>query len=396
METTWLEDRDQETLERFRSYIRDEIIPLAVPEDPETDPKERNEIIERLLDNKAMARWVAAFTHRSFDANKDRNLEFFEFFGDNAAGYAFAFELMKNHPLIDEEKATLLKNHYLKDEIQAEWGTKLRVEAYIWTYIKPTFKDVEDIFESMFGTFAALGESITPGMGGLLIFNFMASYVETLHIDPAQIRKDPKTAIKEYFDGSRGWVTHPWKPSDLVKRIGRGETDFLQFFLPERAIAEISAEMDLGRDEIPTPFVEISVPRSVKKDMPAFKAAADKLLDEYGINVYVEPSYGAFTEEATKAAVKEGYVRLELSKFERKENEKTYYQMLGIRVEKVEGKGKEEMREIKSILAALYVSRGVGISDAKKVLSGLYTKNGADPRPYERSTAEESFRLHTF
>lgn len=378
MGSSWLDTRDAQQLDSFRKYLKDTILPLAVPEKGD----ERDEIEQYLLSGAVMGMWVSAFTLENYDAQF--NLEYLEFVGDNAAGYVFALAIKREFPDIDQEKATLLKNHYLKDEIQAEWGSRLRVRDHIWTYIEPTFKDVEDVFESMFGVFATAGELYTPGLGGLLIANFMDSYLKTLTIDLANVRKDAKTAIKEYFDGTRGWVRHPWKPSDMVRRVQRGNVEALQFFLPDRAVAEIAAQENLVRADIPVPFVEVTVPRGTKKDVVAFRAAAVKLLDDYHINVYVEPDYGSFASSAEARGKDEGFSSLSLHKIERKEQQKTYYQMIGAK------DGKQQ------ILAALFVGRAVGVADAKKFLSDLYTKNGADPRPYSIKKDDKVFHPHIY
>lgn len=358
-----------ERYEAFREFIANTIVPLALPKSDATNEKEYQEIFARLTDETAMRSWVVAYTHRSYNATHGENYEFIEFPGDRYLSAAFA--LFLRHFEVTEAQATLLLNHYLKGETQAAWSEKFGVRKWIWTYVEPTYKDVEDVFEAMVGTLVTLGEDITPGVGSILSNNFMASYMEGIVIDTTKIQKDPKTLIKEYFDSHKGWVDHPFKPSeDLVRSEKKDDqTDRLSFFLPPRALKEIAAVRDIPESSIPRPFVQVEVPVG-GKDMPVFKAAYDKL-KEYGFDAAVVPEIGNFTAEALARGAKEGYA-LSYFSFDVKETTKAYYQMLGTRSDS----------KRRYILAALYVPKKISPSDAKKHLSALYVAHGARKEPY--------------
>ena len=163
-----------------------------------------------LLDQEALTKfWARAFTHKSVEADPQKNYDTFEFYGDKIMNDVFSDHIRKRfEDRIDQAKGTLLMNKYMSKEFQASLAEKLGLPEFI--RFDPEFPNVnvnvkEDVLEAFFGCLKILADDrIQQGFGYIYCFNLINLIFNDIPIILEQIQKDPITLLKERFE-KLGW-----------------------------------------------------------------------------------------------------------------------------------------------------------------------------------------------
>jgi len=187
-------------LTEFREYLR--VLLSKIIDD--------NEILNRMIGNgndkmegaKVMATWTRAFTHMSADPNDYKNYELLETIGDAVLAYVFTCWLAKRE--LSKDAITQLMHRYMTNEFQPKFARYLKLDQWLIlndvnNVAKSTY---EDIFESFSGAMHEIGEIVSPGVGPLLVRNFINLIFENEILDDKFKRGTAITIVTQvYIDG---------------------------------------------------------------------------------------------------------------------------------------------------------------------------------------------------
>lgn len=160
------------------------------------------DMVDKLMKNEYFVDyWTVAFTSSSVD--KDKNYERNEFLGDRVLKGAFTEYLyIRFGPNIDQKKGTWLDNQYLSKY----WQSEVTLSFGLHKHTRPPLQEDEikplgDIFESFLGTVVQICTThISPGLGYVLVFNFITQLMNKITIDLNQVGRDEVSVLKELVD----------------------------------------------------------------------------------------------------------------------------------------------------------------------------------------------------
>jgi dsRNA-specific ribonuclease len=176
--------------------------------------------INALLDQDALIKyWTRTFTHKSVDADPQKNYETYEFYGDKVMNDTFSDHCRTRFgDEVNQANGTLLMNKYMSKEFQAGLAEQLGLPEYVRFDIT---KDIninvkEDVLESFFGCLKILADDrIYQGLGYVYCLNLMNHIFNNIPIVLEDIRKDPVTLLKERFEKlSWGQPQYDYKNSE--------------------------------------------------------------------------------------------------------------------------------------------------------------------------------------
>ena len=151
--------------------------------------------------------WVKCFTHSSIDPVN--NYEMFEYIGDKSLSYNFVkYAYGRFGSRLNEKNGTLLTITYMSKLYQSGLSAKMGLPELL--RYDPEVPDAsihmkEDLFEAFAGCLDIVGDNkLQLGVGSLLVYNLLLSLFKDTRIDIDDIKKDPRTILKEIYD-KMGW-----------------------------------------------------------------------------------------------------------------------------------------------------------------------------------------------
>lgn len=188
--TTW--SVETEWYDSLRKFIKDVVGPIV-----------KNIDIDKYVSDLAMAYWVRAFTHVSF--NYDMNYEALEKLGDGMLSGAFTDYLLRVDPMWSAEELTHLGQRYMSKPVQGKIGYLLSLQSMV--RIRKKLIDtsiIEDLFESFAGALYRVGDMVTPGSGFSHVFNFVYLVFNSIDVFKLDASPPDKTAVQQTFS-MLGW-----------------------------------------------------------------------------------------------------------------------------------------------------------------------------------------------
>lgn len=154
-------------------------------------------IKDDFITDKAMEVWERAFTHNTI--NPENNYEVLETRGDAILSYVFPKYLIYRFPSITPQGITEYKHHYMAKTVQAELSRQMGLDRWvrITEEISITSSVQEDLFESFFGALDQIADSIKPGLGAALAYDYMLLLFNEEKFDLELIKGAPKTRLFE-------------------------------------------------------------------------------------------------------------------------------------------------------------------------------------------------------
>ncbi len=154
-------------------------------------------------DERAISIWAKAFTHLSYDPNKDSNYEMLEYSGDKALKHVFTKYLREKFPTYNQAELTSLENYYMSAEGQAEMSKNSGLIDYmrISEFGKQNYADkiAGDIFEAFFGAVEAIGTLYNPAIGAVLCYKVLQKFMANVQLD-LNIKYGPATTqVRQIF-----------------------------------------------------------------------------------------------------------------------------------------------------------------------------------------------------
>lgn len=196
-----------------------------------------------LLSGKNTNVWITAFTHKSYDPIN--NYEISEFLGDAAAELMFKqfisekFSGEIEEGIIGEAGITNLKNTYMSKIYQSQIGNELEFPKYVRTRTTINIHIAEDLVESFIGALMKTGNNVKPGLGYILVYNWIYDIFNTREIELTYIFGPAKTQIQQFFS-NMGWGPAPNFRSTFTSKYGEGETITLSLTeAAKRGMAEL-------------------------------------------------------------------------------------------------------------------------------------------------------------
>jgi dsRNA-specific ribonuclease len=154
-------------------------------------------LLARLLDEKAMATWVEAFTHETYNAVT--NYESLETKGDAILDYIFPKYIWNRIPDVTPHGITEYKREYMSKKYQSKIAHQMKFDEWVLLDVSETNINIaEDLMESFFGALDRICDRIKGGFGAVIAYNYMPLMFDGVHFDPISIRSEPKTQLFEY------------------------------------------------------------------------------------------------------------------------------------------------------------------------------------------------------
>ena len=180
----------------------------------------KKELREKMVSDEAMKIWEDAFTHESYNPNIGENYEELELYGDRVMGVNFLKYMLQKYPKITRSELSELRTNYLAKKFQSDLAQSLGMGNHVRTRFKKSVHVFEDILESFFGALDRVGDSVFKfGAGMGLAYNMVVDLFKDVDIDWALTKGNPKTQIKEIFEGL-GWTNPKLKqkpPEDIIE-----------------------------------------------------------------------------------------------------------------------------------------------------------------------------------
>src|SRR5579871_5315706 len=157
------------------------------------------------LDTKSMAMWIQAFTHNSFDLEKDKNYEGLEYYGDKMLKSVFAKYALDRHPNHTHSEYNEIDRINMSTNKQGVIAGKLGFTDHV--RVDPllkgqTFAIGADIFESFTGALAKISDSVMPGYGFMACYKFMTYIFDNGNVSQLELKNiagNPKTIYVQIF-----------------------------------------------------------------------------------------------------------------------------------------------------------------------------------------------------
>lgn len=215
-------EQEQEWAEGLQNYLYNVLLPLA-----ETNPDFRIKLVEE----EAMASWIVAFTHESYNPNMVENYEEFEKLGDSVMKTTFYRYLMSRFEYLNKMQISQLGNYYVSKPVQAELAKKFGLVDWLRSGSQIDTHMAEDILEALFGALLLIGDQVYPmGNGYVLSYNLLVNIYNSIEIDLIHARDPPKTEVKNIFDKLKfGSVIETWYESGY----GNGTSGTYELLFPK-------------------------------------------------------------------------------------------------------------------------------------------------------------------
>lgn len=169
-----------------------------------TDGKEK--ICKMLIEEDAMKIWVVAFTQKTIDVNPENNYDSYESIGDVLLGASFKILALQRLGKKDGSASVLndLKSAYMAKEFQADISQLLHFPEWVRISeegkINKSIHIKEDLFESFAGALYYVAEEIKPGLGFLLVRQFLDTIFENIELKKKFQTVADKSAVLQRFE----------------------------------------------------------------------------------------------------------------------------------------------------------------------------------------------------
>lgn len=317
----------------------------------------RQNLLKNLTSDENMLIWRVAFTHESVDPDPLGNYDQLEALGDRLNDTAFVQFTISKYPHIDEQSLNNFKTAYMAQKYQVPIGRKLKLKD--WLIYDPEItliadKIYEDLFEAFSGALATVADKITPGLGYVLVGQFIKTGFQNLVYDYSIRVGDIKTVLTQASDskrwlGSEGGKKVKFEP--ICQKIQKGDKVIQSCTLSvthPNFINYVREEL-AENNKIPPPgFSGITV----SAEDPVLKVCENKIyrkflqrLEEIGISLVevaekkdirhtaayaFDPEYREIADKASAKGLEQGFVRMYIDKPEnQKMKDKTYYFLVG-------------------------------------------------------------------
>lgn len=242
--------------------------------------------IETLLDGDGMEMYDIAFTHKSYDA--ERNYEPYEFVGDSIANKSVVYYIFTKYPYLQQPKCVVILNKIKNQLISGKSFARFARQLGFWDYVSTnsTLREsrlisvLEDVFEAVIGVTELLVDRVHGrGVGMVICSNIITRLLDGIHI-PTTYEElcDAKTRLKELVDQYKSELRIQYKCTTVEKRhhvqihfrgrvIGDGD-EFVK--VKAEQIAAKKAMKYLARrgfrKEVPQKYIEFN--RSIQRHSP--------------------------------------------------------------------------------------------------------------------------------
>lgn len=137
--------------------------------------------------------WIPAFTHKSYNPNKDQNYERLEYMGDGVMGLSFRTYMARHYPELNEAEYTAIASHYLSTSEQAKIADQLQLISAVRSNVIPDRAMAEDLLEAFYGVLYRIFRLE-------LVHQFTENIYGEVGIDLSYRHQDPKTNVLQYFE----------------------------------------------------------------------------------------------------------------------------------------------------------------------------------------------------
>lgn len=290
------EKEGKEVVEQYREELRsrlfvakrgkafkDEIISLL------KRGKMKDDCIEKITTKKCMLEYELAFTHRSFD--EEKNSEFYEFLGDKIANACISQYLVDTYPQFHTQFGvkilTRLEINYKSWKSFSNFNKLTRMYDFISSNLDVKYydkeqiiKSKEDVFEAFFGcTSLLIDANIQKGLGFIVCFNIIKSLFDEINV-PLKYSTlfDPITRLKEIHDFYRSALGVFGKKKERVTKV-KG-INIVSYLAPDGSI------LGQGRDPILKNAEQLAAIEAIKtlRDLGYVKEI-DPMYERYGIEI---------------------------------------------------------------------------------------------------------------
>jgi dsRNA-specific ribonuclease len=207
----------------------------------------RPEIRSQILTGENAEIWETAFTHKSYDPIK--NYDVLEFLGDSAAELMFKqyiserFSAEISAGIIGEAGITNLKNTYMSKIYQSQIGYELGFSEHVRSRTAVNTHIAEDLVESFIGALMKAGNILKPGMGYILVYNFIYELFNQREIELTYMFGPAKTQIQQFFSNMS------WGSSPILIRNNTNEGESIKLLLTEVAKRNLG-ELKIAVNEV--------------------------------------------------------------------------------------------------------------------------------------------------
>lgn len=243
-------------------------------------------VIDQLLTPKGMSVYDVAFTHKSYDP--ERNYEPYEFVGDSIANKSVVYYIFTKYPYLQQPKCVVIlskiKNYLISSKNFSAFARKLGFWEFVST--NQTLKDsrlisvLEDVFEAFIGATELLIDQVCGhGTGMVICSNIITRLLDEIHI-PTTYEElcDAKTRLKELVDQYRGELKIHYKCTTVDKRhnveinfrgkvIGRGD-EYIKVKAEQKAAKKAIKYLERRGFTKETPLIYTEFNRSLQKRTP--------------------------------------------------------------------------------------------------------------------------------
>lgn len=168
--------------------------------------------------------WIPAFTHSSFNLNK--NYESLEAQGDRYLGTFFLKYLLSKFGNLTPVQITYFENTYMSKTFQAQLANRLSLGNYVKynpTMTNMTKTILEDLFESFSGALVnVVDNKIANFLGGVYLYNLIVMVFNDVKLSLDEVERDSISQLKEIYDKlNYGTISKFTTNSDNVDRPGK-------------------------------------------------------------------------------------------------------------------------------------------------------------------------------